>query len=270
MYQVTPVQWSEIFCIPRGKEMNYCIYALILAGGKLVNLVGPKKHILYPPDLHLLINFVNCCRAFKESDASLTPICLPTFNNAGFLHLYVCYLAPDICLLLLSSKAEEFPMMSKTKDRIAIALNHRDANNNNVMSQLKEGIRHHPYNVSVVGEFPELVHFLYKAHNISQMTAPDIGLPFHTDHLKKRLYRIYQQVHNMVHQRREDEPLPIKIYFHRSESEIVLAWIANGFDLYTCFSPLTSKPHAIRACNSILKWIKAEENNLFILSSPVW
>eukprot|EP01126_Amoeba_proteus_P042866 TRINITY_DN4670_c0_g3_i6.p2 TRINITY_DN4670_c0_g3~~TRINITY_DN4670_c0_g3_i6.p2 ORF type:complete len:161 (+),score=32.54 TRINITY_DN4670_c0_g3_i6:1060-1542(+) len=160
--------------------------------------------------------------------------------------------------------------MAKTKDRISLALNLKDPNNTSIMSQLKEAIKHHTYHVSVIGEFPDLVHFLYKAHNISQMTAPDIGLPFHTEELQKRLFRIYEQVHDVVHKKREEEPSPHKIYFHRSESEIILAWIANGFDLYACFSPLISKPNAIRACNSILKWIKGEENNLFILNSPVW
>jgi hypothetical protein len=97
-------------------------YALMIAKGQLVHLVRPKKHILFPPgsyfqtcvdfliDLHLLINFVNSSQGFKNSDASLTPICLPLFNNSGFLHLYVSYLANDVCLLLLSSKVRRFKL----------------------------------------------------------------------------------------------------------------------------------------------------------------
>jgi len=61
-----------------------------------------------------------------------------------------------------------------------------------------------------------------------------------------------------------------KVYYHVSEKETIVAWVTAGFELYATFSPLESKAVAIRACNQLLKWIKAEENSLFILDSPVW
>jgi len=132
-------------------------YALLVAQGQLVHLVRPKKHILYPPDLHLLINFVHSSTAFRDSEACLTPICLPKFNNSGFLHLYVCYLSPEICLLLLSSKAEDFYQMSTSKDRIMVGLK----NTNQSLQLIERAVKQHNYSVCDVG-IPDLLHFLYK------------------------------------------------------------------------------------------------------------
>lgn len=42
--------------------------------------------------------------------------------------------------------------------------------------------------------------------------------------------------------------------------------VTNGFELYLCFSPLGTKAIAISAVNKLLKWIRKEEDRLFILS----
>lgn len=242
---------------------NDIYYALILARGQLVHIVRPKKHILYPPDLHLLINFVNTNKELKDSEATLTPFCLPLFNNTGFLYLYVSYLNPDIALLLLSAKQDDYPQLCKTKEGIFNSLN---ANLNKTVGPMEEALKQQYFSVNILG-IPELLHFLYKSHTNSQMCAPMIGPPFNSKKQRKRLFALYGQVHAAVHLL---ESKPHKVYYHRSESEVVVAWLASGFDLYACFAPLVNKPDAIRGCNMLLKWIKQEESNLFINSSPVW
>jgi len=238
-------------------------YALLVARGQLVHLVRPKKHILYPPDLHLLINFITESSGFRNSEAALTPICLPKFNNQGFLHLYVCYLDNDndICLLLISLKAEDFYLMSSCKDKIKAGLETQSC-----LSLIDKAVKQHNYSVSEVG-IPDLLHFLYKTHGLSQMTQPQTGPPYHTKSQRKRLFRLYQQVHDNCYL---DKDKPHKVYYHRSESETIVAWITNAFDLYACFSPLVSKAEAIKGVNNLLKWINKEEHNLFITNATVW
>jgi hypothetical protein len=236
-------------------------YALLLAKGQLVHIVRPKRHILYPPDLHLLINFVNTNKELKDSDASLTPFCLPLFNNTGFLYLYVSYFNPDIALLLLSSRQDDYPQLTKTKDGIFNALN-----STKTMGPLEDSLKQQFFSVQALG-IPDLLHFLYKSHTTSQMCAPTIGPPYNSKKQRKRLFALYGQVYSTVHLL---QAKPHKVYYHRSESEVVVAWLASGFDLYACFAPLVNKPDAIRGCNMLLKWIKQEESNLFINSSPVW
>ena len=39
---------------------------------------------------------------------------------------------------------------------------------------------------------------------------------------------------------------------------------------FAVFGPLESLPVVIKGCNVILQWIKGEENNIFVLDSPVF
>jgi len=100
------------------RENTGIYFSVLIANGQLVQLVRPKKYILFPLDLHLLINFVNCSESFKSSEASFTPICLPSFDNRGSLHQYVSYLSSNVCLILLGNKPENYVAMGKTRDNI--------------------------------------------------------------------------------------------------------------------------------------------------------
>jgi hypothetical protein len=93
------------------------LYAIVMANHQLVNLVRPKKYILQAADLHLIMNFINSSSSFKSS-VSWTPLCLPNFNDQGFLHAYVCYIAPSVCLLLISTKADSFYELANCKNLI--------------------------------------------------------------------------------------------------------------------------------------------------------
>lgn len=100
------------------------LYVLLLARGRLVTLLRPKKHSIHPTDLHLLLSTVYSSsprsrnkfdnadepignRYHDEEDdnedqrtspltepglESWLPICLPRFNAKGFLHAYVSFL----------------------------------------------------------------------------------------------------------------------------------------------------------------------------------
>ena len=116
-------------------------FAILLAKDQLVNMVRPKRHLLQPADLHLIVNFITTSTTFKSSE-SWTPICLPQFNDKvsgcfhsfiitlilndsddrystqGYLHAYVYYITPEVCLLLMSSKGDHFYELSGKKDFI--------------------------------------------------------------------------------------------------------------------------------------------------------
>ena len=57
--------------------------------------------------------------SFKSAE-SWTPICLPKFNDSGFLHAYVSYLPENspACLLLFSTDKEKFFELKQCKERI--------------------------------------------------------------------------------------------------------------------------------------------------------
>lgn len=66
---------------------------VLVAQGRVITLVRPKKHSIHPSDLHILINTVQSSSSVNSSAAaSWLPICLPKFNPAAFVNAYVTFL----------------------------------------------------------------------------------------------------------------------------------------------------------------------------------
>ncbi|THC95988.1 hypothetical protein EYZ11_004535 [Aspergillus tanneri] len=64
------------------------LYGLVVAGGRLVSVVRPKKHSLHPGDLQLLFNMIFEAEAIKAGGGeSWIPVCLPGFNSSGYLYI---------------------------------------------------------------------------------------------------------------------------------------------------------------------------------------
>ena len=103
------------------------LYGLLLCGTRLITIVQPKDLGLHlkPSDLLLLINFVTTQPSFKNSE-TWTPLCLPRFNDKGYLYSYVAYLDPksDVCLLLISAtdKPEQFHACHMVREEIDSAM----------------------------------------------------------------------------------------------------------------------------------------------------
>jgi hypothetical protein len=69
------------------------LYGLMVAGGRLVSVVRPRKHSLHPGDLQLIFNMLFEAGSVKAGGGeNWIPLCLPGFNNTGFLYMYVSFL----------------------------------------------------------------------------------------------------------------------------------------------------------------------------------
>lgn len=69
------------------------LYGLVVASGRLVSVIRPKKHSLHPGDLQLLFNMVFEADGVKAGGGeSWIPVCLPGFNSSGYLYMYVSFL----------------------------------------------------------------------------------------------------------------------------------------------------------------------------------
>ncbi|XP_064632667.1 vacuolar fusion protein MON1 homolog A-like [Lineus longissimus] len=237
------------------------VFAILLANNQLVTLVRMKKYFLHPIDLHLIINLVNASESFKAAE-SWTPICLPKFDTSGYLHGHVSYLDDECnsCLLLLTVDRDTFFKLSDCRNRILDRLKRH-----NCLQAINESLKRKGYSTTQVG-IPDLRHFMYKSRSTAQFTSPDFEAPYISDEEQTRLYGLYQYLHHRIH----CTARPLKILFHVGEYETLLGWVTSGFELYAIFGPLTTKPVAIASVNRLLKWIKKEEDRLFILNSPTF
>ncbi|TDH14368.1 hypothetical protein EPR50_G00044040 [Perca flavescens] len=233
------------------------VFSILLAGDRLVTLVRKKDQFLHHIDLHLVFNLVGSSSSFREGEG-WTPICLPKFNTAGFFHAHISYLEPasELCLILVSTDREDFFNMSDCKRRFLERLSKRSA-----YQALKEALKCPSYSVAQVG-IPELRHFLYKSKSSGLYTSPEFPEVYQSDKEQERLMGLYQDLHSSLHH----PSRPLRSFYRCSETENLLAWVTSGFELYLCFSPLGTKALAVSAVNKLLKWIRKEEDRLFILS----
>lgn len=112
------------------------LYGLLVASGKLVSVVRPKKHSLHPGDLHLIFNMLFEAGSVKAGGGeNWIPLCLPGFNNTGYLYMYVSFLNledptehmqqrprtsdgadDEVAVLLISADKESFFELRRMRD----------------------------------------------------------------------------------------------------------------------------------------------------------
>ncbi|KAH6619668.1 trafficking protein Mon1-domain-containing protein [Chaetomium sp. MPI-SDFR-AT-0129] len=80
---------NNVFLKCRSEKL---LYGLIVAGGKLVSVIRPRKHSLHPSDLQLIFNMLFESGGIQAGGGeSWIPLCLPAFNNRGYLYMYVSF-----------------------------------------------------------------------------------------------------------------------------------------------------------------------------------
>ncbi|XP_053891824.1 vacuolar fusion protein MON1 homolog A isoform X1 [Malaclemys terrapin pileata] len=247
-------------CLQQAKAKSL-VFSILLSRNQLVSLVRRKDQFLHPIDLHLLFNLISSSSSFREGEA-WTPICLPKFNSSGFFHAHISYLEQDmdLCLLLVSTDREDFFTVSDCKRRFQERLRKRG-----VSHALQEALRTPFYSISQVG-IPDLRHFIYKSKSSGLFTSPEIEAPYVSEEEKQRLLELYQYLHSRAH----NSSRPLKNIYFTGPSENLLAWVTSAFELYVCYSPLGTKAAAVSAVNKLMKWIRREEDRLFILTPQTY
>ncbi|XP_066500602.1 vacuolar fusion protein MON1 homolog B [Hoplias malabaricus] len=244
------------------------VLTLLLSSGQLVSIVQEKMVIedarLKPSDLHLLLNLIRASLAFQTGEI-WTPICLPRFNPDCYFYTYVAYLDPPectVCLVLLSTDKKAFYAGAECRRRIEEAVRTNNALQSVSKAQLCQ--------VGQVG-VAELRHFLYMPLDVPdhhsqlpQFTSPEVEAPYSTEEQRIYLMDLYRHLHSRIH----SSTRPLKLLYHSTHRETLLAWATSKFEMYACFSPLVTKSSAIGAVTKLLRWIKKEEDCLFIRSPP--
>ncbi|ORZ02160.1 vacuolar fusion protein MON1, partial [Syncephalastrum racemosum] len=235
------------------------LYAMIVAKGRLVTLLRPRKHSLHPSDLHLLFNMLTGSTTFHTAE-SWTPLCLPKFNSKGFLHAYICYIEKNVSVVMISTDKDRFFELSDWKADIVDSLKKQE-----VLPQIAEAADK-LYRIDDIGA-PALLHFLYKSKTHVQFTCPDFTGPYANDTDQKRLYRLY--LHRSFIGMGKTHTQISKILFRPSIFIHTMYKITSSFELYVVFGAGTSKQMMISSSNQLLRWIKKNEESLFIVDSPV-
>uniref|UniRef100_A0A336MLY6 Vacuolar fusion protein MON1 homolog n=1 Tax=Culicoides sonorensis TaxID=179676 RepID=A0A336MLY6_CULSO len=242
-------------------KIKNLVFAIMIAKSKLIALVRMKKYVIHPADLRIIFNLIDSTENFKYSE-SWTPICLPKFDPNGYMHAHVSYLADDCeaCLLLMSVEQDHsvFSELSESKRKITEKLRR-----SNCLEAINESINNKGINLKAIG-IPEIRHFLYRCKSSAQLVCSEITAPYNTAENFERLENTYFELHHRIH----NSGRPLKLIYEAREKEILLVWVTQGYELFATFEPLIDKITVINLVNKLLKWIKKEEDYLFIMNAP--
>ena len=177
------------------------LYGLVVASGRLVSVVRPRKHSLHPSDLQLIFNMLFEARGVKAGGGeNWIPLCLPGFNKNGYLYMYVSFVSAsegdgkepsddcnesgkpeEIAILLISAKKESFYDLRKMRDAVVEQLD-----KNGSMSIIKAAVRRGRPTATDIVPGTVLRHFLYKSKGNVQFTMPSYEPHFTTMLARRR------------------------------------------------------------------------------------
>ncbi|KAI4955535.1 Vacuolar fusion protein mon1 [Alternaria rosae] len=257
------------------------LYGLLVASGKLVSVVRPKKHSLHPGDLHLIFNMLFEAGSVKAGGGeNWIPLCLPGFNNTGYLYMYVSFLNlehpteqmqerprtsdgadDEVAVLLISAEKESFFELRRMRDDLVENLQ-RNGSIEAIRTAVQQG---RPTCTDIVPGSP-LRHFLYKSRGNVQFTMPSYTPYFEGDLEKRRLIDLYNKLHSNLH----NKPSTLKVHHETNTTCIALAWSTPLFELYAVAPANTSRAALAQSANKVIQWVRREEERVFIIGGAVF
>uniref|UniRef100_A0A8R1TTQ2 Vacuolar fusion protein MON1 homolog n=1 Tax=Onchocerca volvulus TaxID=6282 RepID=A0A8R1TTQ2_ONCVO len=234
------------------------VYGLVIANRQLITVVRMKGIALHPCDLHLLINLIDCNPSLKNAD-NWIPICLPQFNDTGFLYAYVSFIweSSSACLLLLSLERGAFETLRGVKETIITKLH-----SSKLRVSLKNAIEN-PSSFDIQTDvLSDLWHFTYKNRCSSQICCSQYSVPFISKDERWKLQEYYKKMfgHSMR------TPSLRHLFVTRPEC-CLLSNVTLNYELHCVLSPFVTRASAVAHVDRLLKMLKKEESKFFITSS---
>ncbi|RYP67324.1 hypothetical protein DL769_005803 [Monosporascus sp. CRB-8-3] len=254
------------------------LYGLIVAGGRLVSVIRPRRHSLHPSDLQLIFNMLFESGGIKSGGGeNWVPLCLPAFNNRGYLYMYVSFLDgqaeseatprtstdtdEEIAIIFVSTDKESFFALQQMRDDVVTELKRKK-----LLEIIKAAAQKGRPTVDEITAGAHISHFLFKSKANVQFCMPSLHPAFDDMVQRRRLMSLYHSLHATVHTKHSH----LKVLNCVSEESTSLAWVTPIFELYCVAGPNAPRAAMAQAANKIIQWAKREEERLFIIGGGVF
>ncbi|KAL5108991.1 Protein SAND [Taenia crassiceps] len=281
------VRDTVVQAIIQGAKSQDLLFAILLTNCRVVCIVSMKKRFLHPIDIHLITNLVRCSQSFRNASTNWLPICLPKFNSNGYLYANLSYLDNHSCLVLLTVDSNQFYALQNSRDQILSRLQL------SLQGECLQRLASATWpDVASLGFGGGLRHFVCKLVPAAQYTTSRWTPPYNFNTamstsssssdsseatatatvvaaVKQRqaaLLRAYRVMHKNLHCHLR----PVSCIFQASNTEAQLASLTPEYEVYMTLEPLVSKQEAFDILKRLTKWISANKQRLFILSSPTF
>ena len=269
---------------------DHLLYGLIVAGGRLVSVIRPRKHSLHPGDLQLIFNMLFQTNGIKAAGGeNWIPLCLPGFNKTGYLYMYVSFVDLDdqsstaaasqpadehlahstdqVAMILISASKDSFYSLQAMRNTLVESLS-TNGSFKHITASLQVG---RPAATSIAPGTP-LLHFVYRSKPHVQFVTPPTPLtisaqPSNADLVAhRRLLSLYHSLHASVHAKN----VHLKVHHVISRWHTALAWSAPEFEIYAVAGPGARREAVLQGAGSVVKWVKREEERVFIVGGGVF
>lgn len=255
------------------------LFGLIVSGGKLVSVIRPRQHSLHPSDLQLIFNMLFESEGIKAGGGeNWIPLCLPAFNNRGYLYMYVSFFEDDkpvespasntsksfqneVALVLISTDRESFFSLKQMRDNVVQQLA-----KNGSLALIRSATRVGRPKISEIAPGSPICHFLFKSRHNVQFCMSSFEPPFDDLVVRRRLMNVYHMLHSSVHTKFSHS----KVLHCVEEDATSLAWVTPIFEFYCVAGPNTSRASITQGANKIVQWAKKEEERVFIIGGGVF
>ncbi|QDZ21364.1 vacuolar fusion protein MON1 [Chloropicon primus] len=234
--------------------------SMLFTEDRVICISKRKRFKLDHKDLFLFMNFVRLNDSFKQSE-SFTPFCFPSFNASAFLYVYVSYVTENVCLALISGRADSFHELAEAKLFVQGFLAQEK-----VKRGLDVAIREPELQIAelpmsagggFMGETP-LWHYVYYHKGLRQLLSPRLGTPPLVNRKsQKKVMRAYQEMGSASYD-------GMTVRWRKNGSFAMIACISLDFDLYATFDGLVDAGGAVRICNQLAEYIHSKEANLLM------
>ncbi|KAL0939112.1 vacuolar fusion protein mon1 [Colletotrichum truncatum] len=255
------------------------LYGLIVAGGKLVSVIRPRRHSLHPSDLQLIFNMLFQSSGIKAGGGeNWIPLCLPAFNNRGYLYMYVSFFDgvdgeqattqdptadkdEELAIILISPDKESFFELKQMRDAVAASLAQSGH-----LAIIQAAARAGRPNAIDIAPGGQISHFLYKSRANVQFSMSALDPVFSSLIARRRLMTLYHQLHAAVHAKHSH----MRVLHSVSEGATSLAWITPIFEFYCVAGPNVSRAVVTQGANKVIQWARREEERIFIIGGGVF
>ncbi|KAK8056941.1 hypothetical protein PG993_002168 [Apiospora rasikravindrae] len=205
------------------------------------------------------------------------PLCLPAFNNRGYLYMYVSYLdgqdenpttptgahsiQEETAIILISPDKESFFALQQMKDDVVAELQKRGS-----LEIIRTAARQGRPKVAEVAPGLQISHFLFKSKANVQFCMSALDPTFSDAVSRRRLMSLYHNMHATVHAKHAH----LKVIHCVGADSTSLAWVTPVFEFYCVAGPNASRHVMTQGANRVIQWAKREEERLFIIGGGVF
>lgn len=238
------------------------LFTILLSGnGKILNYLHPKQHNLPNKDLNMLLFIIHSLlKNQSQQDEDLwLPLCMPTFNDHGFLYVFVRQWQ-DLVLMLISGSKNSFDALKLSANEICTKLNNKQELAVKLINELSI-----PLSIEVPFVFK---HFIYKDIRLNQFVMSE--LPTH-EFSSFQFLKCYNELKvSQAKIIKHDNNLNYKKLTYLQDRDITGFMLMDKYYEFYCIIERSSEQETITSkkliqiSSQIIRWCKKNHARLFV------